>query len=100
MERKNKWQLLVGPNQPEGALDIKQQSWFSRIDLEKGGKTEYTLHNKDNGVYLFMIRGNVTIDDDVKLAHRDGAGISETEKVNILASENSEVLAIEVPMLE
>jgi redox-sensitive bicupin YhaK (pirin superfamily) len=99
-ERKDKWQLLVGPNRPEGALDIKQQSWFSRIDLEKGSQVDYTLHNKDNGVYLFMISGNATVDNDLKLSHRDGAGLSETEKVNIRAEEKSEVLAIEVPMIE
>jgi redox-sensitive bicupin YhaK (pirin superfamily) len=99
-ERKNKWQLLVGSNRHEGALDIKQQSWFSRIDLEKGSQVDYTLHNKDNGVYLFMISGNVTVDNDLKLSHRDGAGLSETEKVNIRAEEKSEVLTIEVPMIE
>jgi redox-sensitive bicupin YhaK (pirin superfamily) len=99
-ERKNKWQLLVAPNSPDGALDIKQQSWFSRINLEKGSEVDYTLHNKNYGVYLFMISGDAKIGEDLRLAHRDGAGLSETEKITIRAEEKSEVLAIEVPMLE
>ncbi len=63
-------------------------------------QVEYTLHNKDNGVYLFMISGEVTVDNGLKLSSRDGAGLSETEKVNIRADEFSEVLAIEIPMME
>ncbi len=99
-DRKNKWQLLVGPNPPDGALDISQQSWFSRIDLDKGGQVDYTLHNRENGVYFFMISGHITVDNDLNLDSRDGVGVSETETVNLRAGEKSEVLAIEVPMME
>jgi hypothetical protein len=99
-ERKNQWQLLVGPNAPDGALDIKQQSWFSRIDLDKGGHVDYKLHNRDSGVYFFVISGNITVENDLKLDSRDGLGVSGTETVNIRAGEKSEVLAIEVPMME
>jgi quercetin 2,3-dioxygenase len=98
--RKNGWQLLVGPNSPDGALDMKQQSWFSRVDLDKGTQLDYMLKNKENGVYLFVIEGSVTVEKDLQLGRRDGLGVSDTARIALRADENAQVLAIEVPMLE
>jgi redox-sensitive bicupin YhaK (pirin superfamily) len=98
--RNNQWQLLVAPNQTDGALDMKQKSWFSRIDLTRGKNATYELNLKENGVYLFVIGGKITVENDLQLGERDGAGIWEVNKISVLAEEDSELLAIEVPMLE
>jgi redox-sensitive bicupin YhaK (pirin superfamily) len=99
VHRRNQWQILAGPNPHNGELDIKQNAWFSRIDLTKGSESSYTFHDGQNGVYLFLINGSVGFNGDQLLNTRDGAGIWEADKVRINALTDSEVLAIEVPML-
>jgi redox-sensitive bicupin YhaK (pirin superfamily) len=98
--RKNKWQLLTGPNQQDGALDMKQKSWFSRIDLKGGDSTVYNLYHKENGVYLFVIGGKITADKDIQLDNRYGVGFWEADQITIHADEDAELLAMEVPMWE
>jgi redox-sensitive bicupin YhaK (pirin superfamily) len=98
--RKNNWQLLAGPNAQHEEMVIKQQAWFSRIDLEKDKETTYDLYNKQSGIYLFVINGTVKFGGEQQLQRRDGAGIWEVDSLNILAGENSELLVIEVPMIE
>jgi hypothetical protein len=48
-------------------------------------------------VFLVVINGSVKIGDGV-LGKRDALGISETTNFSIEASEDAELLAIEVPM--
>jgi redox-sensitive bicupin YhaK (pirin superfamily) len=97
--RKNHWQLLAGPDPHNGEMDIKQQAWFSRIDLAAGNETNYKLHNKQNGVYLFVIEGSVIFDGSRQLHKRDGAGIWEVDSLGIRGADDiSELLLIEVPM--
>jgi len=98
--RKNQWQLLAGPDPQNGELDIRQKAWFSRIDLTRGRESNYTLHEKLNGIYLFVINGSVKFDNDQQLQKRDGAGIWEIDYLKLSAVEDSDVLVIEVPMWE
>lgn len=96
-ERLNHWQTLVSPQADAGALWINQDAYFSRADVEAGKELTYTLHNKNNGVYAFIIEGKLQIGDTV-LSRRDALGITETENITIKALDYSEVLFIEVPM--
>ena len=65
--------------------------------LKKGFNTDYKLKQKGNGVYLFLIDGDITVNNQ-KLNRRDGIGIWETEQFAISADSNAEILTIEVPM--
>lgn len=96
--RKNRWQVLAASDGTEGALEIRQKSWFSRIDLEKGDKAEYVVKLEGNGVYLFVIEGKVSVGDDLRLDRRDGAGVWEEPRYEITAEATTQLLAIEVPM--
>ena len=58
---------------------------------------DYELKNQSNGVYAFLLEGEVSI-NDVKLERRDGIGITEEAKLTIKANENAEILLMEVPM--
>ncbi len=98
-QRKNKWQLIAGPEPRNGEMEIKQQAWFSRIDLDKDNETTYSLNNSQNGVYLFVINGSVQFGQGEQLHRRDGAGIWETDSLALKANENSELLVIEIPMI-
>ena len=95
-DRKNKLQTVVAPND-SNALWINQQAWFTLGNFDTNFSTTYTLHNNKNGVYAFLIKGSVSI-NDVELNERDGLGISATEILNIKALSDAEILLIEVPM--
>ena len=66
-------------------------------DFTKNTDLNYTLKDKNNGVYVFMIEGEAAIDSQ-KLKKRDAMGIWETENINLKAQEGSKILLIEVPM--
>lgn len=97
-DRQNRIQTVVAPDDPS-AVWINQDSWFSLAEVEKGKTVSYDVHKKGNGVYSFVIEGNVTI-GEVQAAKRDGIGVTETEKMEVKANENSRVLFVEVPMIK
>jgi redox-sensitive bicupin YhaK (pirin superfamily) len=66
-------------------------------NLDADFETTYSLHKKESGVYAFVIKGDVTI-NNIALNERDGLGITEAEIINIRANSNTELLLIEVPM--
>ena len=96
-ERVNKFQNVVSPDKSNGALWINQDAWFHLGNLKKGFAIEYALKKTGNGVYAFVVDGEVTINDQ-KLNKRDGLGVWDTDKFSISADTDTEVLLMEVPM--
>jgi redox-sensitive bicupin YhaK (pirin superfamily) len=97
-DRKNKWQVVVSPDSADLGLNINQDARFSLSDLEEGRSIPYQMKWENAGLYLFVIEGEIKIGGQ-SLNKRDALGISETENVVIEAGKNSQVLAIEIPML-
>jgi redox-sensitive bicupin YhaK (pirin superfamily) len=99
--RDNKLQVLVSSidENHESSLKIHQDAVISRINLDKDATFDYTLKSKNHGVYVMNIHGSVKIDGQT-LESRDAAGISETDAFTISTTEASELLFIEVPMLQ
>ena len=95
-DRLNKLQTVVAPGD-EGAVWINQDAWLSLGNLNGDFSTSYSLNKAGNGVYAFIIDGNVTINDQ-SLFKRDAIGIWDSDKVNITAVTNAQILLIEVPM--
>lgn len=81
----------------ESAVWINQNAWLSMADFSEGFTAEYLLRNKVNGVYVFLLSGNLTVNGQ-EMNSRDGLGIWETTALQIKANEASEILLIEVPM--
>jgi quercetin 2,3-dioxygenase len=96
-ERINKLQFIVTPEKKDNNLWLNQDAYLSLSDLEKDKSIEYKIHTKGNGVYLFLIEGNISVDDE-SLSKRDGIGIWEIDEFSIRAIEDSQILLIEVPM--
>ena len=96
-ERVNKWQVIVSPNDEDKALWINQDARFALTKLEAGNTLNYQNSFKGNGVYLVVINGAIELDGK-KLEKRDAAGIYEADSFTIKATEDAELLAIEVPM--
>ena len=96
-QRANKWQTVVSPIDADNALWINQDARFSLTNLQSGNEITYTNGFKNNGVFLVVINGSVEVDGQ-QLNKRDALGISETESFTVKASEDAELLAIEIPM--
>jgi quercetin 2,3-dioxygenase len=96
--RKNKFQTVVSPlGTSDEGVKINQNAWFSLVDLENENTLTYNLKDTNNGVYVFVLEGELEIDGQ-KLSKRDGLGITETELVTIKSSQDAEVLLMEIPM--
>jgi redox-sensitive bicupin YhaK (pirin superfamily) len=96
-ERKNKLQLIVSPENENGSMSVNQDTWFSLGNLEKDKTVEYKMHNNQNGLYAFVVDGEIKI-ADADLEKRDAIGISDTDSVSISAKSDAEVLLMEIPM--
>lgn len=95
-DRANQILTVVAPDNKD-AVWINQDAWFSLANFEAGKNDEYFLRQMDNGVYVFVINGTVTI-NDIVLNERDGLGIWDISSVKIEANTHTELLLIEVPM--
>lgn len=97
-DRHNKLLTIVSPiGSNDGGVQIHQDAWFSLSKMDKDFSTTYSLKNSTNGVYAFVIDGDITINGE-KLNRRDGLAISETDKLDIKANEDAEILLMEVPL--
>ncbi|MBM3414850.1 MAG: pirin family protein [Bacteroidetes bacterium] len=94
---KNSFITIVSPMGNDEGLNIHQQAWFSIGKLDKGFTTEYKIKKEGNGVYVFVIEGDAVI-NGINLKRRDGLGITETNKLEIKAGGETELLLMEVPM--
>ncbi len=95
-QRVNSFQTVVAPDDDK-AVWINQDAWFSLGNLKGGFSTSYKVQKEDNGVYAFVIEGNVTINGQ-SLFKRDAFGIWDVDTLDITANTNAEILLIDVPM--
>ena len=96
-DRHNKLQQVLSPNADDEGVWIHQDTWFHLGTLDKGNKQNYQIRKKGNGVYAFIISGEVTIAGQ-PLAARDGLGLWDIDQIDIVADSNTEILLMEVPM--
>ena len=93
---RNELVQIISPNQDDAGLWIHQDAWFHLGKVDAGFETNYEMKNPENGLYIFIIEGDVTI-DELTLNKRDAVGITNAESVSIKASSNAEILLMEVP---
>ncbi|MBP7965352.1 MAG: pirin family protein [Paludibacteraceae bacterium] len=97
-ERRNKLQQILSPNSDDEGVWIHQDAWFHLGRFDKNFETTYTFKKQGNGVYVFVIKGDITV-NGTALNERDGSGIWNTDSMSIQAnSADAELLIIEVPM--
>lgn len=95
----NHLQLIIsGDKSDTDALYMHQNAYFSLGEFDFGQKLEYQLRDNRNGVYVFVIEGQVEIAQEL-LNRRDAMGLTELEVIPMHCVEPSTVLAMEVPMV-
>ncbi|MHB8260485.1 MAG: pirin family protein [Bacteroidia bacterium] len=96
--RHNKLQQILSPNADDEGVWIHQDAWFYLGSFDKDFSAEHEIKKNGNGVYAFVIKGDITIDGQ-PLNERDGLGVWNTTKIKITAnSPNAELLLMDVPM--
>jgi hypothetical protein len=96
-DRHNRLQQILSPNPDDEGVWIYQKAWFHLGRFDNGLSAGYNIKAGGNGVYIFILSGNITIMDN-ELNSRDGMGIWNTENFTIKANADSEFLLMEVPM--
>jgi redox-sensitive bicupin YhaK (pirin superfamily) len=96
-DKRNEFIQILSPNEGDAGVWIYQEAWFNIARFDEGITKPYTLHKKGNGVYVFVLKGEIEI-EGTPLAERDGFGIWETDSFNVKATADAEFLLMEVPM--
>lgn len=97
-DRKNKFQQIVSPDPGDEGTWVHQQAWFHLADLDEAQAVDYTLKVPTNGIYVFVLEGEVDVSGNL-LERRDAIGITDVTTVEFLAKTPASLLLIEVPML-
>ena len=95
--RKNKFQQVLSPNKDEEGVWIYQDAWFHLAEFDTNTKLPYKLKKPGNGIYIFVLSGEITI-ENIDLSARDGLGIWDSTELLFHSKSKSEVLVMEVPM--
>ena len=95
----NKFVTIVSPKDKNdgNALWVYQQTFFNLGIFEKDTSITYKVNIPENGVYLFLIEGEIEVDNQI-LRTRDAMGIIDFEQFEIKINSKSKILLIEVPM--
>ncbi len=97
LSRENKLQLLVSPKGEEESLHIGQNVWMWRGTFQENESLTYAKKQKRNGVYLFIIEGDMVIKNQ-RLQRRDGFGLVDSDSVEIKFNNLTDILIIDVPL--
>ncbi|RYG17325.1 MAG: pirin family protein [Chitinophagaceae bacterium] len=95
--KRNELIQILSPNAQDAGVWIYQNAWFNLGRFDKDHSKAYTFHQKENGVYIFVLKGKIEVNGRI-LESRDGFGVWETDSVELKAIEDAEFLIMEVPM--
>jgi len=62
-DRHNKLQQILSPKKDDAGVWIHQNAWFHLGKFDKGVTADYNIKAKGNGVYVFVLNGEVKVDD-------------------------------------
>jgi redox-sensitive bicupin YhaK (pirin superfamily) len=97
--QKKRFQVVVSPDKRDGSIWINQDAYFSLADFSAGDRGIYEIKQPGNGVYLFLIDGEIEVSGEV-LKKRDAIGLLDipTSRVELGVVSDSQVLCMEVPV--
>ena len=95
---KNEFYQVLSPNKEDEGVWVYQNAWFHIGQFDKDKSTTYRIKASGNGVYAFVLEGDVTIAGQ-PLGKRDGFGVWDTDEITVKAdSDNAKILLMDVPM--
>ncbi len=98
LKKENAFYQVLSPSADDQGVWVHQDAWFHLGEFAQGKTGTYQLNKPDtNGVYLFVLEGDVTVNGQA-LNKRDGYGMWDTTSFELTADSNAKVLVMEVPM--
>jgi len=97
LAKKNSLYQVLSPTIEDDGVWIHQEAWFNIGEYDVTTEEKYTLNLSQNGVYLFVIEGQLTIENQT-LEKRDGFGIWNTDQITFKAEKSTKLLLMELPM--
>jgi redox-sensitive bicupin YhaK (pirin superfamily) len=94
---KNEFYQILSPNQDDEGVSVHQNAWFHLGNFESGQSTTYHIKDAKNGVYAFILEGEVTIEGQT-LGKRDGFGVWDATAIKVEATADAKILLMDVPM--
>jgi redox-sensitive bicupin YhaK (pirin superfamily) len=79
------------------ALWVHQQTFFNLGIFKNNTSITYKINIPENGVYLFLIEGEIEVDNQI-LKPRDAMGIIDFDQFEIKINSKAKILLVEVPM--
>lgn len=96
-DRKNSIKLIASGTRSQDTLYIHQDAALSMGSLDKEKEILYKVKYPGNGIYLFVIEGEIYTGGG-SLKKRDAAAVTDAGAINIKAEEDSQFLIVEVPV--
>ncbi|MBT8264837.1 MAG: pirin family protein [Eudoraea sp.] len=93
----NQFYQIISPNPEDDGVWIHQDAWFYLGGFDAGIKVSYPLKKMNNGVYVFILEGDCTVNGE-QLSTRDGLGVWETDTLDFEMSTYTKILLMEVPL--
>jgi redox-sensitive bicupin YhaK (pirin superfamily) len=94
----NRLTQIASPSPDDAGVWLHQQAWLHRGTFDADFATTYQVKKPGNGVYAFVLRGEVTINGQA-LRPYDGLGSWDIDELTIQANSPADVLLLDVPML-
>ncbi len=88
---------ILSPDADDEGVWVHQDAWFNIGQLDANVEATYKLNKATNGVYAFVIEGDVTI-NGISLNRRDGLGIEDAGQLDIKADSDARLLLMEIPI--
>ena len=97
IKQDNELYQVLSPSEDDQGVWIHQDAWFYMGEFTGDISTTYRLKKEDNGIYAFILEGEMEIAGQL-LSSRDGLGIREAAEIQLSANAGSRVLLMELPM--
>ncbi len=97
VEKENEFYQVLSPNKDDQGVWIHQDAWFYMGNFTHAVKQPYHVKEKDNGVYIMLIDGEIKINGQI-MKTRDAIGIWDTESFEIDILSPSKLLVMDIPM--
>ncbi|OFX81406.1 MAG: hypothetical protein A2X20_11005 [Bacteroidetes bacterium GWE2_40_15] len=85
-----------GENNP-GAIWIQQKSWFYLGEFDTESVKNYRSKSIDNGIYIFVIEGEVKVQNYL-LSKRDALAVVNADELRMEITKGTKILVMEVPL--
>lgn len=97
IEKQDAFYQILSPHADDQGVWIHQDAWFHMGNFEEGKAASYSLKKEGNGLYVFVLEGEVEINGQ-QMDRRDGLGIWDAKSIGLTSIADASVLLMEVPM--